>query len=501
MSKIIPCAQLSSIRSAVHDKKIVLCHGCFDLMHPGHIRHLRAAKNFGDVLIVTVTPDRFVNKGPGRPVFHETLRAESLASLEFVDYVAINRWPTAIETIKLLKPDFYVKGNDYSDSSEDITGNIVLEEQAVKEGGGEIRFTDEITFSSSNLINENFNVLSAEAKEYIEGFKKQYSYVDVLEVLKGLKDLNVLIVGDAILDEYTFCDPVGKVEKASIVSTKYLSSEVYAGGSLAAANHIAGFAGNVELVATLGKTNSMEDFVRQKLNRKIKSTFFYRKDAPTIIKRRYLDRFNVKLFEVAEINDQFIDRSLEKEITEHLDRKIQDADVVLVTDFGHGLITPDIQKKIVQKANFCAANAQTNSSNFGFNLITRYRDVDYISIDERELRLPYRAKYGELEPLIEKLAADTGCQKINVTLGESGSIYYQSGKAYFAPVFSDRVVDTVGAGDAVLSVTCMLACKDVDPRLIPFVGNAVGALKVKILGNKEPVRSVEFQKFIKYMLA
>ena len=109
-------------------KKVILCHGVFDLLHIGHIRHFEEAKKRGDILAVTTTPDHFVNKGPGRPVFNEGLRAEAIASLDCVDYVAINQWPTAVETIHLLSPDYYVKGSDYSNPAEDRTGGIALEE-------------------------------------------------------------------------------------------------------------------------------------------------------------------------------------------------------------------------------------------------------------------------------------------------------------------------------------------------------------------------------------
>jgi rfaE bifunctional protein nucleotidyltransferase chain/domain len=149
-------------------KLVVHCHGCFDLLHPGHIRHFKAAKKFGDILIVTITPDEFVRKGPGRPAFNADLRMESIASLEAVDYVALNRWDTAIETLKILKPSFYVKGKDYEDRSKDPTGNIDLEEVAVKENGGDIRFTDEIAFSSTKLINEYSDALSGEAGDFIK---------------------------------------------------------------------------------------------------------------------------------------------------------------------------------------------------------------------------------------------------------------------------------------------------------------------------------------------
>ncbi len=123
-------------------KKIVHCHGVFDLLHIGHIRHFEQAKKLGDILVVTVTPDRYVNKGSHRPAFPEDLRAESIAALDCVDYVAINNWPTAVETIKLLKPHIYAKGSDYRDAHKDYTGKIVDEEAAVRSVGGEVAFTD-----------------------------------------------------------------------------------------------------------------------------------------------------------------------------------------------------------------------------------------------------------------------------------------------------------------------------------------------------------------------
>lgn len=136
-------------------KSVVLCHGCFDLMHPGHIKYFQAAKKMGDVLVVTVTPDIYVDKGPGRPVFNEVLRAESIAALECVDYVCINEWPTAEETLRFLRPDIYVKGQEF-ENLEDKTGKIQKEYEVIKEIGAQLRFTHEIVFSSTKLINEFF---------------------------------------------------------------------------------------------------------------------------------------------------------------------------------------------------------------------------------------------------------------------------------------------------------------------------------------------------------
>ncbi|HAW49434.1 TPA: hypothetical protein DCX16_00555 [bacterium] len=135
-------------------KKIVLCHGCFDLMHPGHIKHFQSAKKMGDILVVTVTPDIYVGKGESRPVFNETLRTESIAALECVNFVAINKWPTATETIKLLKPDIYVKGSEYEKGDE--TGRLQQEQKALFEIGGKMCYTYDIVFSSTELLNKYF---------------------------------------------------------------------------------------------------------------------------------------------------------------------------------------------------------------------------------------------------------------------------------------------------------------------------------------------------------
>jgi len=137
------------------NKKIVLCHGCFDLMHPGHIKHFQSAKEFGHLLVVTVTPDRYVDKGPDRPVFSQDLRASSIAALECVDFAAINKWPTAVETLKILKPNIYVKGQEFA-KGQDKTGKLQKELTVIKEIGCEIKFTYEVIFSSTELLNKYF---------------------------------------------------------------------------------------------------------------------------------------------------------------------------------------------------------------------------------------------------------------------------------------------------------------------------------------------------------
>ena len=156
--KILPLSELAVRLETLkrEGKKIVLCHGCFDLMHPGHIKYFQASKAMGDILVVTITPDIFVDKGPGRPVFSQDLRAESIAALECVDFVAINEWPTAQETLRLLRPDVYVKGQEFeapAARSEKLRREIAVLEQV----GGEMRFTHEFVSSSTALLKRHYS--------------------------------------------------------------------------------------------------------------------------------------------------------------------------------------------------------------------------------------------------------------------------------------------------------------------------------------------------------
>ena len=151
-----------------NSKTITLCHGVFDLLHIGHIKHLQTAKKCGDKLVVTVTSDKYVNKGPGRPVFNQVLRCEAIAAIESVDYVAINDSQTAVNAIKILKPDIYCKGKDYKNFNDDVTGEIRNEINELKKFNGKIFFTEELTFSSSRLINRSTDFYSTKQKKYLE---------------------------------------------------------------------------------------------------------------------------------------------------------------------------------------------------------------------------------------------------------------------------------------------------------------------------------------------
>ncbi len=492
-------------------KRIVLCHGVFDLLHPGHIRHFSEARHQGDILVVTVTKDQYVNKGPGRPAFTDQLRAESIAALADVDYVAINETPTAVEAIRSIRPDVYVKGADYENRSGDITQGIIAEENAVHEVGGKIHFTHDITFSSTNILNSHFGVYPERARQFLANFRQKVSGEDIIEQLKNLSDLKVLLIGDTIVDEYHYCQPLGKSPKETIVSTRYLSEEAFPGGILACANHIAAFSDHVDLLTCLGSKDSKQELIESQLNTKVKAKFFYREDACTVVKRRYVEpAFLTKMFQISFLTDTDLPQSLSNDIVRHLRETLPTYDLVVVADYGHGFLTKEIRDVICEKSKFLALNVQTNSANLGYNTVTKYPKASYICIDEPELRLAMQQKYTPIHDLISEFSDRYPGATITITRGHNGSITLRpsaqrDGKQRFecfeAPSVSNKIVDRVGAGDAYLAVSSMLAARKSKSELIGFVGNAAGAMAVEVVCNRTSMQAVPLFKYIKALLA
>lgn len=498
-TKILDLNTLSKVVTKLkkQGKKIVHCHGCFDLMHIGHIKHFQAAKKMGDVLVVTITSDCYVKRGPGRPVFNEKLRAESIAALDCVDYVAINQWPTAEETLRILKPHFYVKGSDFESAESDTTGRLVREEEVVRSIGGKLIFTDEQVFSSTKILKECFDVLPDKIKQFLAGFTQKFTVDQVLSTIKEIKKLRVLIIGEPIIDEYNFCQMLERASKSTVVSTKFAYNESYAGGALCVANHIAGFVNEVGLIALLGKQNTREDFIRSNLKPNIELFPCYREDGPTIVKRRFLEKvFNQKMFEICELNQQPVGEEVENYVTKLFNELARKYDMVISADFGHGFITKKIVDLLCNKSPYLVAMAQSNSANLGYNLITKYPKADYVVIDHVEIRLACHEQHGQLEPMVKKVSKQLKCSKINTTLGHEGTLYYSNGSFYRIPALSWKVVDTIGAGDAVLALTSPLTYLDVNPEIVAFVGNCAGALAVQYIGNKETIDPADLVKLI-----
>ena len=483
-------------------KTVVHCHGVFDLLHVGHIRHLQAARKLGDVLVVTLTPDHWVNKGPHRPAFPDPLRAEAIAALECVDYVALNKWPTAVETIRLLRPDFYVKGAVKEKGARDHTDAIRQEEEAVRAVGGRIHLTEEETFSASALINRYIDVLSPEMRIFLERFRQRFPEEEVLRYLRDVRKLKILTVGETIIDEYNFCKVQNKANKDPILAAKFLWQEKYLGGGPAIGNHLAGFCDTLSCLTNLGATDGEEDFVRSHLDPKVRLHHFPKADSPTIVKRRYLEEYlSIKLLEINVMNDDPLVPSDEAAFCDLIATLAPQHDVVVVADYGHGLLTEKAIAVLCEKSPFLALTVQVNAANYGFNLVSRYPRADFVTLDEPEARLEMKKKQVDIESVVHLLAGQLNCQSLLLTRGQTGTLGYDKRTGLSTtPVFSVTPVDRIGSGDACLAMAAPCAALGAPAEVLGFVGNLAGAMECAVMGNKSYIDAPSYLRGVSSLL-
>ena len=503
--KIFSIEQMASLAEQARrqGRQVVLAHGVFDLLHMGHVRHLETARAEGDLLFVTLTCDRYVNKGPGRPVFGELMRAEMVAALECVDGVCVSNWTTAEGVLRFVQPDAFIKGQDYADEEQDITGGIRRERELVESFGGRVVYTDEITYSSSSLINRHLEVYDSEVGDYLARLRDTGVAGQILQAIEGIQEKKVLLIGEAIIDEYQYAAPMGKSAKENIIASCYQGEEKFAGGVIAAANHVAGFVDEVEIITCIGDHDSHEELILSSLARNVKVHFVRLPGRPTIRKCRFVDPGHMrKLFEVYYFDDAPLAGEQEEALCELIAAKAGQFDVCVVNDFGHGMMTRKAVNTVMNEAEFLSVNAQSNSANHGYNTIGKYSRADYVCIDAPEARLAVRDRFSELAELIKgPLREEIHCDRIVVTHGQNGCYAFDNveGMAH-VPAFTRQVVDTVGAGDAFFAVTSPLVHNKVPMELVGMIGNAVGAMKVGIVGHRDSVNRVPLMKFLTALL-
>jgi cytidyltransferase-like protein len=502
-AKIRPLEQLAGViaEKQAAGQTVVHCHGVFDPLHVGHIRHFAEARRRGDLLVVTVTPDRFVNKGPHRPVFTQDLRAEAVASLAVVDFAGINQWPTAVETISLLRPNIFMKGSEFREG-KDLTGAIAVEKAAVEAVGGRLEFTNEIVFSASNLVNRHLSLFPQAVAEYLADVAGRYSAAEIIRSLQTARALKVLVLGETIIDDYQYVEAIGKSSKEPTLAVKALQNERFAGGAAAVSNHVAGFVDQITLHSLLGEIKSEEQFIREKLKPNVQPRFLYRPKSQTIVKRRFIEQyFFSRLFEVYEINDALPTPEESQALVESLRGRLSEFDLVIVLDFGHGMMTPELVELVCRESRFLAINTQANAGNLGYHTVSKYPRADYVSLAENEMRLEARDRRGDLRPMLQDLSRRLSCRRVMVTRGSRGCLGYDTEEGFVeVPAFATRVVDRVGAGDAFLAITSLCAVQQAPLEVLGFIGNVAGSEAVATMGNSSSIEQVPLCRHIEHLL-
>lgn len=498
MEKKISFKDLSRIKNLNKNNILGLAHGAFDLFHYGHLLHLKKAKQYCDILVVSLTSDKYINKSPDRPYYKIEKRMEFISNLSFVDFIVESDFESSNEIIRKLKPNIYFKGSEYANYSKDHTGKIEKELETLKKIGGKPFFTNEEILSSSFIINNFFSNLTEEVKEFLKDNNKSITFDEIFQVSEKIKKLKILTIGDTIIDKYVFCEALSKSPKEQIISMLETKSEVYNGGIIATANHISDFCSNVTLLSLVGKKNPRSFF--KGINSNIKKKLFYIDKQDTIEKTRYLDNENKKIFQKTNVGTYILNPGLEKSIINYLNKNLKKFDKIIINDFGHGLLTKKIIKILEKHSKKLHVNVQTNSYNNGFNFITKYKKAFYISLDEPEARLAVSDKYCNSYELYKKLSKRIKFDVCSITFGKNGTKVFKKKNMVIVPALIKNPIDTLGAGDAYFAISSIFSGYLNSNSILGLVGNVAGALKIQYLGHRSYVNKKKFLGYLKTLL-
>jgi len=508
-SKLLSFDQASAVCDHLRasGKRIVQCHGTFDVVHPGHIVYFEEARSRGDALIVTVTGESHVNDGPGRPYLNDQMRLKWLSALECVDFVVIVPSTAAVPGIECVRPDVYCIGHEEAGNSHAASRVLQDDVLAVRRCGGEVAFLGLGTADSTRFLNRYFDTHTREVKDFCRQVAALCPLPEFRRVLDDFANLRVLIVGDIIFDRYTTVEVQGLTSKNRILSCRFIAEEMQAGGALAVYRHVREFTPHVKLISLAGNELWLEEVLRRFVvpteEAIVRSPHF-----TTIVKQRFVEPRSEgkelsKLFSVNYIEKHPPDDELQRAVLERIAGHIDDHDVVLAMDFGHGLFEDKVRNYVQEKARFIAVNCQTNSNNHGFNILNRrYRRADCFTLDHMEITLAVGHREFDYRCELAKLGTALGSRYAWLTRGSVETLGWQPPDRISACApFERNVVDTLGAGDAFFAVATLAAASQAPLALATFMGQLAGALAVKIVGNAEPIRKWRFLKGAEVMLS
>jgi cytidyltransferase-like protein len=490
--KVVPLADLARVRAQHRDRTIVLCHGAFDLIHTGHLIHFEEARALGELLVVTVTADQHIMKKRAVSV-REDYRARQVASLEIVDYVAIVDEPSAGSAIEALHPDVYIKGSEYSNLLLDKTSNISHEKTLVESYGGRIHFTSGETFSSTKL--SHFLLSSPEAVQdnpllrndrvmFRDVSDRGFTLEEVKTFLAGASRLRVCLLGETIVDEWVDVSVENISQKSRCVAGLETARVRQIGGAGIVALHLAGFVKHVDCF-----TNGLRpDDVPGNVD------VIPLADVP-LVKTRFVDRdTGYPLFESKQLTLERVRRDRPPRFDEY--------DAVLIADFGHGLLDPaTLNRQLAEKRRATvAAMVQVNSSNYGYNLPTKYAGANYYSLNRTEAELCLHEQGLALPELVDRMATVLGTDVLSVTDGGNGVMARVKTERFALPTLSTSVVDTIGCGDAYFALSSLAVTLGLPARLVALAGSIGAAAMAQRRCNERPISDQDFLTIAKIVI-
>lgn len=472
--------------------KIVLVTGNFNILHPGHVRLLRFAKECGDSLIVAVNSDERIDNPE---YLNHQHRLEVISSLEFVDHAFINNQAIE-ELIRQIKPWAMVKGREYE--------NTYNAEKSVLESlGGKLVFSSgNSRYSSQSYLgtkSSNADVSSEKLNGYLA--RHNISREGIYNIIDKISQQRVLVIGDTIVDQYVQCSAVGMSQEDPTIVVTPDESKFFLGGAGIVAGHAKSLgASEVSFFSVVGQ-DAHSNFVRQRLKEYNIKPFVYEDDTrPTILKTRY--RVGSKtLLRVNEVRCHDISEALQTCIGDDLKSAIQRSDVILFSDFNYGmlpqLLVDDITDFAADKPVILAADSQTSSQ---VGDISRFKNMHLITPTEREIRVALKNDKDGLVILAQKLTEATRCKRLLVTLADEGILIHKPVSSNLwendrIKALAENLVDPAGAGDCLFAASALAMAAGADIWEAAFIGSVAAACQVSNMGN-QPLDAKRFKRAI-----
>lgn len=465
--------------------KVAMCHGVFDLVHPGHIRHLQYAKTKSDLLVISVTADLHVHKASMRPYVPQKLRAENLAALEFVDYVIIDKEPNPIKNLIFLKPDYFVKGREYVGGK--VNPKTLDEMNTLKDYGGTFIHTPgDFIMSSSRIIeSENPDLSIEKLLSLMEG--ENLTFEDIEKTIKNVKNIPVLVIGDSIIDTYINTELLGSNAKTPTFSTRYINQNEFIGGAAIIAEHLRAAGADVTFCSILGNDPLGKKIKKNLLNSGINDETISLSYRPTTEKKYFISD-NYRLLKVDTIDNSPIN----DEVINIIEKKIKKfkKGIIIFSDFRHGIFHKNsipIFTKSINKKVFKIADSQVASR---WGNILDYQNFDLITPNEKEVRFALADQDTTIRPLSSELYNKAQCKFLIVKMGSKGSITFRRRiknndiRSFFViDALEKNAIDPVGCGDALLAYTSLSLYASKNIVIASILGSISAAIESKIDGN------------------
>lgn len=485
-----------------NNKMIGLCHGVFDLLHYGHYLHFEAAKKKCDFLFVSITSDKYIKKGPNRPIHNENERLNFLKNLKNIDYVFIANSESGVDSINLIKPNFYFKGNEYKNNFLDKTKKIFKEKFAVKKNKGKIIYTNEKEFSSSKIINQYGLALNEEQNNFLNQIKKTTNYNLIINSINKLRKDKILVVGDLVIDNYAYGQVLGKSGKEPHMVFKKDKEEFYLGGSSIIANHLSDFVNKINLISDCSSNNQIKKLLKEKLKKNINhNPIFLKKNFETSIKTRFIDTLTkYKLFGSYTLPD-LQNKNFYNSLNKKLAKLIMKNEIIIVADYSNNFFNLSSLKKVRNSKKFISGMAQKNSNSSSFHTLKHLNKFDLLCINEGELRSELRDNTNKIDYIAKKFLYKYKIKFLVITRGISGSILFDNkNNKYFCPSFNSRPIDKIGAGDAMLAILSVLLKNRIDPKISLLIASLASSKVIDNLGNSYSVDKAEIYRDLEFML-